>query len=76
MEYDNKYKCIIMDAHVSGFIDFNGWPKEVVIFEVNGLEKAFGITCMLFDPFDPANTLSIADMFKIFDERHMNYREV
>jgi len=77
MECEDKvYKCIVIDANVSNFIDFNGWPNEVVIFEVRGLEKAFGVTCMLFDPFDPANTLSVADMIKVFEERHLDYREV
>lgn len=74
MKCDTKScKYIALDAKVANFIDFNGWPREVVIFEVNGLEKAFGTDCLLFDQ---ENSLSITDAIRIFDERHLDYREV
>ena len=73
MEYEDKYKCIIMDANVSNFIDFNGWPKEVMILEVNGLEKAFDTDCLLFDL---ENSLSFKYMIQLLDEKHLDYREV
>lgn len=74
MECDNRScKCIAIDYNVAQFIDFNGWPREVVILEVKGLEKAFGTDCLLFDP---ENSLSITDAIKIFDDRHMHCEEV
>lgn len=77
MEYMECYiksaKYIIIDAQVAGFIDFNGWPREVVILEVKGLEKAFGTDCLLFD-LD--TEFSIVDMYRILDEKHLDYTEV
>ena len=69
----NSCKYIALDAHVANFIDFNGWPREVVILEVNGLEKVFGTDCLLFDV---STGLSIFDFYRILDERHLKYLEV
>lgn len=74
MECDTRScKYIALDYKLVFSIDFNGWPNEIRIFEVKGLEKAFGTDCLLFDQ---ENSLSIADAIKIFDERHMDYTEV
>lgn len=74
MEYEDKSrKYIALDYNVAFPIDFNGWPNEITIFGVKGLEKAFGTDCILFDP---ENSISIEDAIKIFDERHMYYTEV
>lgn len=74
MEYETRScKYIVIDYNVAQFIDFNGWPKEVRILAVKGLEKAFDTDCLLFDQ---ENSLSITDAIKIFDERHMDYEEV
>lgn len=73
MEYeDNARKYIVMDSDTSMFLDFNGWPKEVVILEVKGLKNVLGVTCLFFDS---GNTLSISDIYKIIDEQHLNYIE-
>lgn len=74
MEYDTKScKYIVIDYNVANFIDFNGWPREIRILAVKGLEKSFDTDCLLFDP---ENSLSIADAIEIFDERHMYHEEV
>jgi hypothetical protein len=74
MEYDTKScKYIALDYKVAFPIDFNGWPREVRILAVKGLEKAFGTDCILFDP---ENSISITDAIRIFDERHMYHEEV
>jgi hypothetical protein len=74
MEHGIKMrKYILLDANVSNFIDFNGWPGEVRILAVKGLEKAFDTDCLLFDQ---ENSLSITDAIGIFDERHMYHEEV
>ena len=66
-------KYIALDAHIANFIDFNGWPREVMILKVNGLEKVFGTDCLLFDV---STDLSIFDFYRILEERHLNYKEV
>lgn len=76
MEYDPNIKSckyIALDAGTANFIDFNGWPREVVIFEVKGLEKVFDTDCLLFDV---STDLSIFDFYRILEERHLDYREV
>lgn len=74
MEYETKMrKYIAIDYNVAQFIDFNGWPREVMILEVKGLEKAFDTDCLLFDP---ENSLSFKYIIQLFDERHLDYREV
>lgn len=74
MEYETKScKYIAIDYGVGQFIDFNGWPGEVRILLVRGLEKAFDTDCLLFDQ---ENSLSITDAIRIFDERHMYHEEV
>lgn len=66
-------KYIAIDADTAQFIDFNGWPREVVILEVNGLEKVFNTDCLLFDV---STDLFIFDFYRILDERHLKYVEV
>lgn len=74
MECDTRScKYIAIDYNVAQFIDFNGWPGEVRILAVKGLEKAFDTDCLLFDQ---ENSLSITDAIRIFDERHMYHEEV
>ena len=74
MEYGTKMrKYILLDANVSNFIDLNGWPREVMILEVKGLERAFDTDCILFDP---ENSLSFKYMIQLLDEKHLDYREV
>ena len=74
MEHETKScKCIAIDYNVAQFIDFNGWPKEVRILSVKGLEKVFDTTCLLFDP---VNSLSFEYVVKIFDKQHMYHEEV
>lgn len=73
MEYEDKSrKYIVMDTDITYPLDFNGWPDEVVILEVKGLEKALGVNCLLFDS---GNTLSISDIYKIIDEQELDYIE-
>ena len=74
MEYETKScKYIAIDYGVGQFIDFNGWPGEVRILLVKGLEKAFDTDCILFDP---ENSLSFAYMIQLLDEKHLDYEEV
>ena len=74
MECDTRScKYIAIDYNVAQFIDFNGWPGEVRILAVKGLEKAFDTDCILFDP---ENSLSFKYMIQLLDERHLDYREV
>lgn len=73
MEHGIKMrKYIVMDTDISMLLDFNGWPDEVVILEVKGLEKALGVTCLFFDS---GNNLSISDIYKVIDEQELDYIE-
>ena len=65
-------KYIVMDTDITYSLDFNGFPREVVILEVKGLEKALGVNCLLFDS---GNTLSISDIYKVIDEQQLDYIE-
>lgn len=69
----NTRKYIVVDTDISFSLDFDGgWPDEVVILEVKGLEKALGATCLFFDT---GHNLSISDIYKTIGEQHLDYIE-